>query len=61
MQFFKSALSVIHILLFVASWSVFYFVYLLYFKSAPTLDDVEKYRDRIIDCEAEDAAKEALC
>lgn len=60
MQFFKSALSVIHILLFVASWSVFYFVYLLYFKSAPTLDDVEKYRDRIIACEAEDASKEAL-
>lgn len=60
MKFFKSALSVIHILLFVASWSVFYFVYLLYFKSAPTLDDVEKYRDRIIACEAEDASKEAL-
>ena len=59
MKFFKSALSVIHILLFVASWSVFYFVYLLYFKSAPTLDDVEKYRDRIIACEAEDASKEA--
>lgn len=59
MKFFKSALSVIHILLFVASWSVFYFVYILYFKSAPTLDDVEKYRDRIIACEAEDASKEA--
>ncbi|MGN0930842.1 MAG: hypothetical protein ACI4NP_03910 [Thermoguttaceae bacterium] len=59
MKLFKSALSIIHILLFVASWSVFYFAYLLYFKSIPTLEDVEKYRDRIIACEAEDASKEA--